>query len=109
MKVDLLVFLWVLSFFFSTLTCWLFLSITNNMTLAVGVISQHSLQHMDGRDSKKPSMDVMMTCPKGKGVVLDGSSRTEKGRNNYGTPCMTNFVCVTENLEASKWSEGGRG
>lgn len=79
------------------------------MALAVGVISQHSLEGMDGRDSKKPSMDVMMTCPKEKGVVLHGSSRTEKGRNNYGRPCVTNFVCVMENLEPSKWSEGGRG
>ena len=64
---------------------------------------------MDGRDSKKPSMDVMMTCPKGKGVVLNGSDRTEKGRNNYGRPWMTNFLYVLEILEASKWSEGGRG
>lgn len=77
------------------------------MTLAVGVISQHGLQDMGGRDSKKPSMDV--TCPKGKRVVLNGSDRTEKGRNNYGRPCMTNFLYAMENLEASKWSEGGRG
>lgn len=50
-----------------------------------------------------------MTCLKGKGIVLGGSSRTGKGRNKYGGPRMTKFVCVAENLEAIKWSEGGTG
>jgi len=64
---------------------------------------------LDGRDSKKLSMDVTMTCPKGKGVSWMAAAEQKEGRNNYGRPCMTRFVCVMENLEASKWSEGGRG